>query len=67
MTNLFVLRTVSRAIAVASLATVAPGCGAAPSGPPQPATLSADQIQQSEAEVRAAAEAEAMQAETPAK
>ncbi|MFM7205916.1 MAG: hypothetical protein ACKO4T_04510 [Planctomycetaceae bacterium] len=69
MTNPIFLRTASKAIVVASLATVAAGCGSAPSGPLHPATLSADQVQQSEAQVRAAAEAEAaaLPAETPAR
>lgn len=66
---LSLIRTGTRAVAVASLVTLAAGCGSAPSGPPKPATLTEEQVRASEQAARAAAEAEgaAAPAQAPAK
>jgi hypothetical protein len=68
MSAFLLIRTGTRSVALASLVVLGGGCGGAPSGPPKPAMLSEDLVQQSEQAARAAAEAEgaAKPRETPA-
>lgn len=67
MTESFLIRSGTRAVALASLVVVSGGCGGSTSGPPKPAIVSEDQVRQSEEAARAAAEAEgaSMNRESP--
>ncbi len=65
----FLIRTGTGAVAVASLALLASGCGGSTGGAPKPAMLSEDEVRQAEQAARAAAEAEGAAAndQAPAK
>ncbi len=54
----FLIRTGTRAVAVASLALFVSGCGGSTGGVPKPAMLSEEEVRQAEQAARAAAEAE---------
>jgi hypothetical protein len=67
MPESFLIRTGTRAVALASLVFIGGGCGGSPSGPPKPAMLSEDEVRKSEEDARAAEQAEgaAMNREAP--
>jgi hypothetical protein len=69
MFEAFLIRTVTRAMALAPLALFASGCGGSTGGAPKPAILAEEQLRQTEQAARAAAEAEGAAAndQAPAK